>query len=265
MRKTLIAFAAVATFTGIVAGGASATTYEVQPGDSLWSISQDQGSSVGHIQTLNELTSELILPGQKLVVSENKESEKYTVVEGDTLWGISVAYGTTVGDIVQLNQLKSDLIHPGDTLIVQKGAGSNNSAKAQPDSTLNSNPQEEVSTQPKAEATQAKAEATQPPAETSVKGKELTVSATAYTASCEGCSGVTATGQDLRANPDQKVIAVDPTIIPLGSKVEVEGYGVAIAGDVGGAIKGNKIDIFIPSKSDAINYGVQTVKIKVLN
>jgi len=43
--------------------------------------------------------------------------------------------------------------------------------------------------------------------------------------------------QPLRA----KVIEVDPSFIPLGSKVYVEGYGEAIAGDTGGAIKGNKI------------------------
>ena len=92
----------------------------------------------------------------------------------------------------------------------------------------------------------------------------MTVRATAYTAYCNGCSGVTATGQDLRANPEQKVIAVDPRVIPLGSKVHVEGYGTAIAGDTGGAIKGNKIDLFMPSKSDALNFGVQTIKIKVI-
>ena len=63
------------------------------------------------------------------------------------------------------------------------------------------------------------------------------MTATAYTASCAGCSGITATGINLKANPNQKVISVNPTVIPLGSKVSVEGYGEAIAGDTGGAIK----------------------------
>ncbi len=45
-----------------------------------------------------------------------------------------------------------------------------------------------------------------------------------------------------------KLIAVDPNVIPLGSKVWVEGYGYAIAGDTGGAIKGNKIDILVSIK-----------------
>lgn len=96
-------------------------------------------------------------------------------------------------------------------------------------------------------------------------GKEFYVTSTAYTASCAGCSGITATGINLKANPDMKVIAVDPKVIPLGSKVWVEGYGYAIAGDTGGAIKGNKIDVFVASKSDAYAWGRKKVRIKVLN
>lgn len=95
-------------------------------------------------------------------------------------------------------------------------------------------------------------------------GDEFTVTATAYTSYCTGCSGVTATGINLRNNPDLKVIAVDPSIIPLGTKVYVEGYGYAIAGDTGGAIKGNKIDVFFPTKSQAYNWGRKTVKIRIL-
>ncbi|MCI4138990.1 ubiquitin-like domain-containing protein [Bacillus vallismortis] len=96
-------------------------------------------------------------------------------------------------------------------------------------------------------------------------GKVMTVSSTAYTASCSGCSGHTATGVNLKNNPNAKVIAVDPNVIPLGSKVHVEGYGYAIAADTGSAIKGNKIDVFFPEKSSAYRWGNKTVKIKVLN
>lgn len=96
-------------------------------------------------------------------------------------------------------------------------------------------------------------------------GKEFYVTATAYTASCNGCSGVTATGVNLKSNPNLKIIAVDPGVIPLGSKVWVEGYGYAVAGDTGGAIKGNKIDVFMPSKSKAYDFGRQKVRVKVLN
>lgn len=93
----------------------------------------------------------------------------------------------------------------------------------------------------------------------------MTVTATAYTANDGGISGITATGVNLNKNPNAKVIAVDPSVIPLGSKVYVEGYGEAIAADTGGAIKGNKIDVHVPSKSQAQNWGVKSVKVKVLN
>ncbi|NPC94935.1 DUF348 domain-containing protein [Bacillus sp. WMMC1349] len=95
--------------------------------------------------------------------------------------------------------------------------------------------------------------------------KEFYVSSTAYTASCNGCSGSTATGFNLKANPGSKVIAVDPSVIPLGSRVHVEGYGYAIAADTGSAIKGRKIDVFFPNKPSAYRWGNKRVKIKVLN
>ena len=66
---------------------------------------------------------------------------------------------------------------------------------------------------------------------------------------------MTATGIDLRAHPDRKVIAVDPAVIPLGSRVYVDGYGYAVAGDVGGAINGREIDVFIPRLADALAWG----------
>ena len=68
----------------------------------------------------------------------------------------------------------------------------------------------------------------------------------------------------LKANPDAKVIAVDPSVIPLGTKVYVEGYGYATAADTGGAIKGNKIDVFIPSHSAAMSWGKRQVEVQIL-
>lgn len=101
--------------------------------------------------------------------------------------------------------------------------------------------------------------------ESEPSGKEFYVTSTAYTANCSGCSGRTATGINLRANPNIKVIAVDPSVIPLGTKVYVEGYGYAIAADKGSAVKGYKIDVFFPSTSDAYRWGRKRVKIKILN
>ncbi|UNY39877.1 lytic transglycosylase [Bacillus phage vB_BauM_KLEB27-3] len=96
--------------------------------------------------------------------------------------------------------------------------------------------------------------------------KELMMTATAYTAFCDtGCTGITATGRDLSNDRSAKVIAVDPSVIPLGTNVYVEGYGYAVAADTGGAIKGHKIDLHVPTESQANQWGVQKVKVKILN
>ncbi|EAH1340140.1 peptidase M23, partial [Listeria monocytogenes] len=93
--------------------------------------------------------------------------------------------------------------------------------------------------------------------------KELTVTATAYSKAEPGMGHMTATGIDL--NDNSRVIAVDPSVIPLGSKVYVEGYGQAIAADTGGAIKGNKIDVHLNSVQEANNWGVKQVKVQILD
>lgn len=92
----------------------------------------------------------------------------------------------------------------------------------------------------------------------------INVVATAYTAECDGCSGITYTGINLLEDRNAKVIAVDPSVIPLGSKVYVEGYGYAIAGDIGGAIKGNRIDIHVPTKKEAFDWGVREVRLRII-
>lgn len=96
------------------------------------------------------------------------------------------------------------------------------------------------------------------------QGKVMTVESSAYTANCAGCSGITSQGINLKENPDAKVISVDPSVIPLGSKVYVEGYGTAIAGDTGGAIKGKKIDVFFPEREQALQWGRKNVTVKVI-
>jgi 3D (Asp-Asp-Asp) domain-containing protein len=61
------------------------------------------------------------------------------------------------------------------------------------------------------------------------------------------------------------VVAVDPAVIPLGSRVYVEGYGYAIAADTGGAIKGMKIDLCVNTYDEAMHFGRQTVKVYILD
>lgn len=155
----------------------------------------------------------------------------HTVIEGDNLYDIAEAYNISVDLLMEWNGLTDHVIYPKDQLVLS----SDTVLVKHPDSIPPDGP-----------------------------GLEMTVEATAYTAYCYGCIGITAFGIDLRSNPEEKVIAVDPTVIPLGTKVWVEGYGEAIAGDTGGAIKGNRIDVFIPTYDGAIEWGRQIITVKIL-
>lgn len=96
--------------------------------------------------------------------------------------------------------------------------------------------------------------------------KTIRVKATAYTPYCKGCIGKTKWKEiDVRKDPHQKIIAVDPSVIPLGSKVYVEGYGLALAADIGGGIKNYEIDILVPTEQEAISWGVKYVDVKILD
>ncbi|HEX2952220.1 MAG TPA: 3D domain-containing protein, partial [Armatimonadota bacterium] len=93
----------------------------------------------------------------------------------------------------------------------------------------------------------------------------LTMVATAYDPgplSCgPNCTGRTAMG--LIAT--KGIIAVDPRVIPLGTRVFVDGYGPAIAADTGGAIHGNRIDVCFDSRQEALQWGRRTVKVMIYN
>ena len=89
----------------------------------------------------------------------------------------------------------------------------------------------------------------------------LKMEATAYIPSDGGGSGITATGMVAQHG----VIAVDPNVIPLGSRVFIPGYGMAVAADTGGAIRGNRIDLCMNTYREAINFGRGVVEVYILN
>ena len=99
--------------------------------------------------------------------------------------------------------------------------------------------------------------------------QKLTMSATSYSLSfaCTGKRpgdrgyGITASGLPA----EEGVVAVDPNVIPLGTQLYVEGYGLAIAADTGGAIKGEKIDLFYHDENFAKKFGRQTRNVYVLS
>ena len=97
-----------------------------------------------------------------------------------------------------------------------------------------------------------------------VRSKVMIMKATAYDPSPAtigpGATGRTCTGRIA----DYGIAAVDPRVIPLGTLLYVEGYGLALAADRGSAIKGNRIDLCYASKKVADRYGYQWVKVHIL-
>ena len=94
-------------------------------------------------------------------------------------------------------------------------------------------------------------------ASTNKNGRLMTVNASAYSG-----HNITATG----TTPKWGTIAVDPSVIPYGTRVYIPKFDMVFtAEDCGGAIKGTKIDIFMNSESDCVNFGRQNIEIQILN
>jgi 3D (Asp-Asp-Asp) domain-containing protein len=104
-----------------------------------------------------------------------------------------------------------------------------------------------------AQAAQQKSQQLQPTARPPASGRQLIVSATCY-----DLPGTTATGMPVGVG----VVAVDPSVIPLGSRMYIPGYGNGVAADVGGGIKGTIIDLWMPPAQCA-GWGRRTVTITI--
>ena len=99
--------------------------------------------------------------------------------------------------------------------------------------------------------------------------RRVRMEATAYTAGygctgkhpCDPWYGITASGRRV----EHGIVAVDRRVIPLGTRLYVEGYGFAIAADVGGAIRGYKIDLFMEDLSDALRFGRRHLYVWILD
>ena len=92
-------------------------------------------------------------------------------------------------------------------------------------------------------------------------GRSLLVSASAYSRFDPGLSSHTASGTLVRKG----VIAVDPAVIPMGTRVFIPGYGEAVAEDIGSAIRGNTIDIAFETAEEAIQFGRKTIEIFIMD
>lgn len=187
--------------------------------------------------------------GTFFISSTAHAAEIYEVQSGDTLSSIAVAKlgsADKMSQIVEKNHISNpNLIYPGQKLELPDNE---NKQESQPSVVQSTSEEATTSTQVQDQQSAA-------------TGTQITVEATAYDG--YGMGGMTATGNQI-TSPSDKVIAVDPSVIPLGSRVYVPGYGEAIAWDTGGVIKGNIIDLNI-SEADAVQWGRRTVTITILN
>ena len=208
-------------------------------------------------------------------VHEPEPPERYSlhlVRSGDTLWDISEQYMPEVDPrlgvkwISRANGLRGAIIHPGDVLSVPDSDG----PLMEPLGPRYSSP--EAAKAAEREFQRLLREKTAQPGTrgttSRTTSRTMTVEATAY-CTCKICTGkapdhpaygITASGRKVRPG----AVAVDPSVIPLGTKMWIEGYGEAEALDTGGAIKGKTIDVYFPSHQQALEWGRKRVAIKIL-
>ena len=214
-----------------------------------------------------EWTARTVEQVKQDVKTDDKGVQEYTIKWGDTLSVISEATGASLDTLVQVNEIQdANLIYPGTVLRFsadQKEVTVDNGTEQHSYRVQNNNEVKEVETTEATTQAAQETETTQAAAASSNQGGYyLTVEATAYSYNEAGLSNYTADGTNLVSEPN--VIAVDPSVIPLGSYVEIPGYGVFRAADTGGAIYGNRIDVHLVNLSDVYNFGRRTITIRVL-
>lgn len=253
---------------------------KVQQGDTLEKIAKRYGSTTELWKKANFLEDHYLTISQTLNIVF-----PYLVVEGDRLDYIAKKYNTTQFAIKKLNHMENDRLEPGMVISIPvnsnrliKGIESQQITKTtskkkvlqSAKKTHKNKKKESMKSKPSKQkpATQSK----QQPTQSISAGKNtFTMRATAYNVEGnEKWGRLTASGTTVRHG----VVAVDPNVIPLGTKLYVSGYQsphlpkggfVAIAEDTGGAIKGNRIDIFIDASTTTVsNFGIQNVKVTIL-
>lgn len=129
MKKFIIAGALAGTL--LFSSNALAADYIVKSGDSLWKISKAHNVSVANLKSWNNLSSDVIYPGQVLKInSTSSGNSTYVVVKGDTFSGIAKKYNMTVAALKALNpQIENiNIIKVGQVITVSGNASSNNSS-----------------------------------------------------------------------------------------------------------------------------------------
>lgn len=191
-----------------------------------------------------------VILGLSHAFAEAKNSEYDTVIvkKGDTVYQIAKSYGTDVQRITDVNQLKDpSLIRVGQELRIPK-------------TKTEKNEQVKPASQETKRIGGGEGELAIPAIARGRSLGEFTL--TAYTAGPESTGkspghpayGITSSGAKVR---EGVTVAVDPKVIPTGSRIYIEGIGYRVAQDTGSAIKGKRIDVFINDLDEALRFGVK--------
>ena len=201
------------------------------------------------------------------IVHNDEGVQEYTVKYGDTLSVIAEAMDVSLDALIRVNDIQNaNLIYAGTTIkfsadkqeVVVKTEEEEHTYKVED----NTEVVEVKAVEPTPQTATSQEVQTTTTAPATTEGYTLTVEATAYSYAEAGLSNYTADGTNLVNDP--MVIAVDPRVIPLGTMVEIPGYGVFRAADTGGAIVGNKIDVHFPTVAQTYNFGRRTITIRIL-
>ncbi|MCY9659862.1 LysM peptidoglycan-binding domain-containing protein [Paenibacillus chondroitinus] len=249
-KKTIFGLAVGLSITSL-GTPAFASTYQAKPQDTLWKIASANKIPLPSILKANPNINPLNLQPGELV---NLPDLRYTVKDGDTFWIIAKKLQLPLDQLMAANpKVDPNNLYPGIVLTLPAASigktVSVSSTSASPNSIL--------------VARQAIA-----------FKKKISVKATAYSSdpSENGWGPVDYYGNLLKLG----TIAVDPSIIPMGSKVLITGYNdidkdlpsdglIAYATDQGSTIKGNRIDIFLPGSVQKVsNFGIQDVNVYIL-
>lgn len=249
-KKTIFALATGLAITSL-GTPAFASTYQAKPQDTLWEIAIASKIPLASILQANPNINPLNLQPGDLV---NLPDLSYSIKDGDTFWIISKKLQLPLDQLMAVNpKVDPKNLYPGLVLTLPSAL---TGKSVRVSSTSASSNSIEVAGQAKP-----------------IK-KKISVKATAYSSdpSENGWGPVDYYGNPLKLG----TIAVDPSIIPMGSKVLITGYNdidkdlpsdglIAYATDQGNAIKGNRIDIFLPGSVQKVSrFGIQDVNVYIL-